>query len=105
MSDHLTGKDRLSDGSSEIVEAEEDFRKSISTLVSAIITEGAKLPGEGGAVLTSNILCLVPTLPLDPVQTLTINLPPEKECRITLADASRNIPASQNIVSSLPSSP
>ena len=105
VSDHLTGKDRSSDGSSEIVEAEEDFHKSISTLVSTIITEGAKLPGECRAVLTSSILCLVPTLPLDPVLTPTIDLPPEKECRITLGNASWNVPASQNIVSSLPSSP
>ena len=45
MSDHLTGKDGSGDGSSEIVDAEEDFRKSISTLVSTVITEGAKIPG------------------------------------------------------------
>ena len=78
VSDDLTGKDRSSGGSSEIMEAEEDFHKSISTLVSTVITEGAKVPGEHGAVLTSSILCLVPTLPLDPVLTLTIDLPPEK---------------------------
>ena len=35
-------KGRSSSGSSEIAEAEEDFRKSISTLVSTVITEGAK---------------------------------------------------------------
>ena len=34
-----------------------------------------------------------------------IDLPLEKECRITLGDASWNLPASQNIVSSLPVSP
>ena len=91
--------------SSEIAEAEEDFRKSISTLVSTVNTEGAKVPGECGAALTSSILCLVPTLPLDPVLSLIIDLPLEKECRITLGDASWNLPVSQNIVSSLPSSP
>ena len=105
VSNDLMGKDRSSGGSSEIMEAEEDFCKSISTLVSTVITEGAKVPGECGTVLTSSILCLVPTLPLDPVLTLIIDLPPEKECRITLGDASRNVPVSQNIVSSLPSSP
>ena len=105
VSDHLTGKDRLGGRSSEITEAEEDFCKSISTLVSTIITEGVKVPGECRAALTSSILHLVPTLPLDPVLTLTIDLPPEKECRITLGDASWNLPAGQNIVSSLPSSP
>ena len=105
VSNHLTGKDRLSGGLSKIAEAEEDFCKSISTLVSTIITEGAKVPGECGAVLTSSILCLVPTLPLDPVLTPIIDLPPEKECRITLGDASRNVPVSQNFMSSLPSPP
>ena len=47
----------------------------------------------------------MPTLPLDPVLTLTINLPLEKGCRITLGDASWNVSTGQNIVSSLPSSP
>ena len=105
VSDDLTGKDRSSSRSSEIAEAEEDFCKSISTLVSTVITEGAKVPGEHRAALTSSILCLVPTLPLNPVLTPTIDLPPEKECRITLGNASRNVPVSQNIMSSLPSSP
>ena len=86
VSDHLTGKDRSGGESSKIAEAEEDFCKSISTLVSTIITEGAKVPGECGAVLTSSFLCLVPTLPLDPVLTPIIDLPLEKECRITLGD-------------------
>ena len=105
VSDNLMGKGGLSSGSSEIAEAEENFRKSISTLVSTVITEGAKVPGEHGAALISSILCLVPTLPLDPVLTLTINLPLVKECRITLGDASWNVSMGQNIVSSLPSSP
>ena len=105
VSDHLMGKDRSGGRSSKIVEAEEDFCKSISTLVSTIITEGAKVPGECGAVLTSSILHLVPTLPLDPVLTPIIDLPLEKECRITLGDALQNLPVSQNIMSSLPSSP
>ena len=105
MSDHLTGKDRSGGESSEIVDAEEDFHKSISTLVSTVITEGAKVPGECGVVLTSSILHLVPTLPLDPVLAPSIDLPPEKECKITLGDASQNFPVSQSIVSSLPSSP
>ena len=104
VSDNLTGKGGLSSGSSKIAEAEEDFRKSISTLVSTVITEGAKVPGECGAALISSILHLVPTLPLDPVLTPTIDLP-EKECRITLGDASRNVSMGQSIVSSLPSSP
>ena len=105
VSNDLMGKGRSSSRSSKIAEAEEDFHKSISTLVSTVITEGAKVPGECGATLTSSILHLVPTLPLDPVLTPTIDLPPEKGCRITLGDASRNIPVGQNIMSSLPSSP
>ena len=105
VSNNLTGKGGLSTGSSEIAEAEENFCKSISNLVSTVITEGAKVPGECGAALISSVLHLVPTLPLDPVLTLTIDLPPERECRITLGDASRNVSAGQNIVSSPPSSP
>ena len=105
VSDHLTGKDRSGGGSSEIVDAEEDFCKSISTLVTTIITEGAKVPGEHGVELTSGILCLVLTLPLNPVLAPSIDLPPEKECKITLGNISQNLPMSQSIVSSLPSSP
>ena len=105
VSDNLTGKGGLSTGSSKVAETEENFRKSISNLVSTVITEGAKVPGERGAALISSILCLVPTLPLEPVLTPTIDLPPERECRITLGDASQNVSMGQNIVSSLPSSP
>ena len=105
VSDNLMGKGGSSTGSSKIAEAEENFRKSISNLVSTVITEGAKVPGECRAVLISSILHLVPTLPLDPVQTPNFELALERECRITLGDASRNVSAGQNIVSSLPSSP
>ena len=48
VSNDLTGKGGSSSGSSEMAEAEENFRKSISTLVSTVITEGAKVPGECG---------------------------------------------------------
>ena len=37
--------------------------------------------------------------------TPTIDLPPEKECRITLGNASWNVSVGQNIMSSLPHSP
>ena len=70
-----------------------------------MITEGAKIPGECGVVLTSSIFWLVPTLPLDPVLAPSIDLPPEKECKITLGDASQAFPMGQSIASSLPSSP
>ena len=79
VSNHLMGKDRLGGGSSEIVDAEDNFRKSISTLVSTMITEGVKVPGEFGVALTSSILHLVQTLLLDPVLAPSIDLPPEKE--------------------------
>ena len=105
VSDDLTGKGGLSSGSSEIAEAEENFRKLISNLVSTVITEGTKVPGECRAALVSSLLCLVPTLPLDPMLTLAVDLPLERECRITLGKASRNMSVGQNIVSSLPSSP
>ena len=105
VSDHLTGKDGSGGGSSEIVDTEEDFRKSISTLVSTMITEGVKVPGEHGVALTSSILHLVPTLPLDPILAPSIDLLLEKECKITLGDALLAFPVSQSITSSLLSSP
>ena len=39
VSDDLTGQGGLSTGSSEIAEAEENFRKSVSNLVSTVVTE------------------------------------------------------------------
>ena len=93
MSDHLTGKDGSGNGSSEMADAEEEFRKSISTLISTVITEGAKIPGECSVALTSSIFWLVPTLPLDPVLVPSIDLPLEKECKITLGDVSWPFPA------------
>ena len=103
MSDHLTGRDGSGDGSSEMVDAEEEFHKSISNLISTVITEGAKIPGERSVALTSSIIQLVPTLPLDPVLAPIIDLPPEKECKITLGDTSRPFPASHGTSNSLPS--
>ena len=70
-----------------------------------MITEGAKIPGEHGVALTSSIFWLVPTLPLDPVLVPSIDLPLEKECRITLGDTSRPFPAGHGAPSSLPSLP
>ena len=105
MSDHLTGKDDLGNRSSEMVDVEEEFHKSISNLISTVITEGAKISGERGVALTSSIIQLVPTLPLDLLLVASIDLPPEKECKITLGDASRPFPAGHGALSSLPSSP
>ena len=105
VSDDLTGQGGLSTGATEIAEAEENFRKSVSNLVSTVVTEGAKVSGERGAALISSILRLMPPLPLIPVLTPIIDLLPERECRIILGDAPRSVSVSQNIVSSLPSSP
>ena len=104
MSDHLTGKDGSGDGSSEMADVEEEFHKSISNLISTIITEGAKIPGEHSVALTSSIIWLVPTLPLDLVLVSSIDLPLE-ECKITLGDTLRPFPAGHGTSSSLPSSP
>ena len=46
VSNRLRGKDGSSDRSSKIADVEEEFCKSISTLISTMITEGAKIPGE-----------------------------------------------------------
>ena len=104
VSDDLTGQGGLSTGSTKIADAEENFHKSVSNLVSTVVTKGAKVSGECGAALISSILCLMPPLPLIPVLTPTIDLLPERECRIILGDAPRSVSMSQN-VSSLPSSP
>ena len=88
-----------------MAEVEEEFHKSISDLISTIITEGAKVPGGHGVALTSNIMQLVPNLPLNPVLVPCINLPLEKECKITLGDTLRPIPAGQGTPSSLLSLP
>ena len=104
VSDDLTGQGGSSTGSTKIAEAEENFHKSVSNLVSTVITEGAKVSGECGAALISSIMRLVPPLPLNPVLTPTIDLLPEGQCRIILGDAPWSVSASQN-VSSLPSSP
>ena len=55
VSNDLTGKGGLSTTASEVAEAEENFHKSMSNLVSTVITEGAKLPREHGAVLISSV--------------------------------------------------
>ena len=55
--------------------------------------------------MTSSIFQLVPTLPFDLVLVPSINLPPEKECKITLDDASQPFPAGHGATSSLPGSP
>ena len=105
VSDDLTGQGGSSTGSSEIAEPEENFRKSVSNLVSTVVTEGAKVSGECGAALISSVLRLVPNLPLSPVLTPTIELPVGMECRMVLGDAPWSIPTGPHIVSSLPSSP
>ena len=86
LSDLPTGKDGPGGRSSKMAEVEEEFHKSISDLISTIITEGVKVPGGHGVALTSNIIWLVPNLPLNPVLAPCINLPPEGECKITLED-------------------
>ena len=105
MSDHLTGKDGSGNGSSEMADAEEEFHKSISTLISTVITEGARIPGECGVALTSSIIWLVPTLPLDLELAPSLDLPPEKEYKITLGNALRPFPTGHGALSSLPSLP
>ena len=105
ISNHLTGRDGSGDGSSEMADVEEEFHKSISNLISTIITEGAKIPGEHSMALMSSIIWLVPTLPLDLVLAPSIDLPPERECKITLGDTLRSFPGGHGTSSSLPSSP
>ena len=72
------GKDGSGSGFSRMAEVEE-FHKSISDLISTTLTEGAKVPGGHGVALTSNILQLVPCLPLNPVLMPCIDPPSEKD--------------------------
>ena len=104
-SDLPTGQDGPGSGSSKMAEVEEESCKSISDLISTVITEGAKVPGGHGVALTSNIIWLVPNLPLNLVLAPCIDLPLKKECNITLGDTPRPIPAGHGALSSLPSLP
>ena len=101
----LKGKDDSGKGPSRIAEAEEEFRRSMMDLISTILTKGGKIPGGHGVALASNVLQLVPTLPLNPVLTPCIDLPPEKECRIVSGETPRSLPLSHSTPSSLPSLP
>ena len=100
-----TGKNGPGGRSSNMMEVEKEFHKSVSDLISTTITKGAKVPGGHGVALMSNILQLVPSLPLNPVLALCIDLPPEKECRIILGETLRSVPASHGTPHSLPSPP
>ena len=66
VSNCLTGKDGLGDWSSEMADVEEEFCKSIGNLISTVITEGAKIPGECSVALTSSIIWLVPNFAFGP---------------------------------------
>ena len=89
----LKGKDDSGKGPSRIAEAEEEFHRSMMDLISTILTKGGKIPGGHGVALASNVLQLVPTLPLNPVLTPCIDLPPEKECRIVSGETPRSLPS------------
>ena len=91
--------------STGIAEAEEGFHKPMTNLISAVLTEGGKVPGGHGVPLASNILQLVPTLPLNPVLMTCVDLPPEKECRIMSGEMPRSLSSGPSTPSSLPSLP
>ena len=101
----LTGMDGTTPGSSRMAKAEEEFQKSINDLVSTTLAEGAKVPGRHGVALTSNVLWLVPKLPLNPVLVPCIDLLPEKECKIIQGDLLKPASMSHSTPSLLPSSP
>ena len=101
----LKGKDDLGKGPGRIAEAEEEFHRSMMDLISTILTKGGKFSGGHGVALASNVLQLVPTLPLNPVLMPRIDLPLEKECRIMSGETPRSLPLSHSTLSLLPSSP
>ena len=69
-------KEGLEGTSTGIAEAEEEFHKSMIDLISIILAEGGKVPGGHRIALASNVLWLVPTLPLNLVLTTCVDLPP-----------------------------
>ena len=99
------GKDGFGNGSGQMAEAQEEYHKSMTDLISIILTKGAEVPGGHGVALTSNMLQLVPNLPLNPVLMPCIDLPTEKECRIVSGETLRSISTSHATLSLLPSSP
>ena len=99
------GKDGSGKGPSGIAEAEEEFHRSMTDLISTILTKGGKIPGGHGVALASNVLQQVPTLPLNLVLMPCIDLPLEKECRIVSGEMPRSLPLSYSAPGSLPSLP
>ena len=99
------GKDGSGNGSGWMAEAEEEYCKSMTDLISVILTKGVKVCAGHGVALTSNMLQLVPNLPLNMVLMPCIDLPLEKECRIVSGETLRSISTSNATPSSLPSSP
>ena len=104
-SEPLKGKDDLGKKPGRIAEAVEEFHRSMTDLISGILTKDGKIPGGHGVALASNVLQLVPTLPLNPVLTPCVDLILEKECRIVLGETPRSLPSSHSTPSSLPSLP
>ena len=98
-------KDGLEGTSTGIAEAEEEICKSMTDLISTMLTEGGKVPGGHEVALASNILQLVPTLLLNPVLMTCVDLPPEKECRIVSGEMPRSLSSVPSTPSSLPSLP
>ena len=86
-------------------EAEEEFHKSMTDLISAIFMEGGKVPGGHRVALASNILWLVPTLPLNPVFMACMDLPPKRECRIMSGEMPSSLSSRLSAPSLLPSLP
>ena len=100
-----SGKDGSGSRSGWMAEAEEEYCKSMTDLISIILTKGVKVPGGHRVALTSNMLQLVPNLPLNLVLTPCIDLPLEKECRIVSGETLRSISMSHATLSLLPSLP
>ena len=61
-----TGKDGSGNGSGQMAEAEEEYCKSMTDLISVILTKGVKVPRGHRVALTSNMFQLVPNLPPQP---------------------------------------
>ena len=98
-------KEDLEGTSTGMAEAEAEFHKSMTDLISALLTERGKVPRGHGVALASNVLQLVPSLPLNPVLTACMDLPPKKECRIVSREMPRSPSSGPSTPGPLPSSP
>ena len=69
-----------------VKDAETEFHCTTADLIAAVIVEGAKIPRGHRIALTSNILSLVPKLPINQVLMPGVDLPPKRDYKILIPE-------------------